>query len=631
MRTFFLTLLFVFAVSISGCSDKAADVPAGSDGSPQNSNSTQTDNPLGNQLNAQKSTVSPPSAEMLSAIGEKQNDLDTRWLFSDSYYVLTGQPKKFFETEIGKGTEDVLSNVFNTVFQLQFPIDYSKVERFTLAAAPQEMVTFDEPAADGTKNSRQTLAIRRVTLFNLSEPIAKTMVQTVWKSLSTTPIESVKKRIGKVEYYDLLPSNFPTNQICAGIHLPDERTIIFFIMLTKDANELFAGKPTSASAAVERIKRMDTSSNLLLLSASWEGVVADPMRMAEIPFVGSILNGLGNENALQFLQNFRAINLAIDTSAQVGKPMLTARYDAIDNNGAANLYELFLGLHITAQTAIAAAKDDTTAQLPLPKETTIDLLKSIILEKTNNTGVIMRINKFDGFDAILKSGFAETTSKLRQEKLAIQKFEQLRFLADASMQYDRLNKKFPQPIRDADGKPLLSWRVAILPLIGQQELYNNFNLKEAWDSPANLQLVEKIPKPFAPIDDNIAKGKTQIQRFTSTGTPLADANLTTTTIKQPQNTLLLVQTSAEVAIEWTKPDELIYDENEVDKIFGNSIVGITFAGVPILQNLLPKDNKQSTEQRTQLSAFIKGEELPTNHDHDHDHDHNHPDHNHNHP
>jgi hypothetical protein len=403
-------------------------------------------------------------------------------------------------------------------------------------------------------------------------------------------------------------------------------------MLTKDANELFAGKPKSVSAAVERIKRMDISSGVLLLSASWEGVVADPMRLAEIPFVGSILNGLGNENALQFLQNFRAINLSINPSAQVGKPMLTTRYDAIDNNGAANLYELFLGLHITAQTALASTKEDSTIPLPLSKETITNLLKSIILEKTNDTGIVVRINKFDGFDKIVKDGFAETTSKLRQEKLVVQKFEQLRFLTNASMQYDQLNKKFPQPIRDADGKPLLSWRVAILPLIGQQELYNNFNLKEAWDSPANLQLVEKIPAPFAPIDDNIAKGKTQIQRFTSTGTPLADANLTATSIKQPRNTLLLTQTSAEAAIEWTKPDELIYDENEVDKIFGNSIVGITFTGIPILQNLLPKDNKQSKEQRTQLSYIIKGEEPPnSNHNHDHDHDHNHQDHDHNHP
>ncbi len=43
---------------------------------------------------------------------------------------------------------------------------------------------------------------------------------------------------------------------------------------------------------------------------------------------------------------------------------------------------------------------------------------------------------------------------------------------------------FPPPaIADKDGKPLLSWRVAILPYVEQQELYNKFKLDEPWDSP----------------------------------------------------------------------------------------------------------------------------------------------------
>ncbi|MDR1477872.1 MAG: DUF1559 domain-containing protein [Planctomycetaceae bacterium] len=620
-----MTLLLVFAALISGCSERGTGSSSDPDNNsnPQNPNAARTNtspaNPLGTQLNP---PVSLPTKEMLSAIGDKQNDLDTRWFFTDSYYVLTGQPKKFFETEIGKGTEDVLSNVFNTVFQLQFPIDYSKVERFTLAVAPQGEITFVEAAADGTKNNRRSLALRRVNIFNLSEPTADAMIQTIWKSQSNTPIDSIKRQIGNVEYYNLLPPNVPTDQICAGIHLPDKHTIIIFIMLTEDANKLFAGKPNATSAAVERIKRMDISSSLLSLSASWEGVMADPMRIAEIPFIGSVLSGLGNENAIQFLKNFRAINMSINTSAQVGTPMLSVRYDAVDNDGAASLHELFLGLLVTAKTVFATAKEDTTSSL-LSKETTTNLLNSIELKKADDTGVDLRINKFEGFDTTLKSGFAETADRFRQEKLAMQKIEQLRNLTDTSIQYDRLNKKFPQPIRDADGKQLLSWRVAVLPLIGQQELYNKFNLKEAWNSPANLQLVEQIPAPFAPIDGNIAKGKTQIQRFASAGTPLADENLTITSIKQPRTTLLLTQTSAESAIEWTKPDELVYDENNVEKIFGKSIVGITFAGLPILQDLLPKDNQQSKEQRAQLSAFIKGEELPApNSNHDRDHDHN---------
>jgi hypothetical protein len=643
MRTFFLTILFVFTLSFSGCSDKEVKILSDTDGGLKNPDAVQTNNPT-DQLpelpnNPSIQPVSPPDKAMLSAIGENQNDLDTRWFFSDTYYVLTGQPKKFFETEIGKGTEEVLSSALNTVFQMQFPIDYSKVERFTFASAPQKEISFEQTAADGKKHASRSLALRRVNIFHLSEPVAQSMIQTIWQSQSNMPLESIKQQIAGIEYYNLLSPVIPTKEIRAGIHLPDERTIVIFIMTSTDTDDLFSAKTTAnsavKSAAVERIKRLDIKSNLLVLSASWEGIVAEPQRMAEIPLVGSILGGLGNENAIKFMQNFRAINLLINPSAQIGKPMLTARYDAIDNNGATNLYELFLGIHITAQTSFAAINDETAAALPLSKETTIQLLKAIEIEKTNDTGFFFRIKKFDGFDAVLKSGFADTSKKLQAENLLIQKIEQLKNLANASSQYEKLNKKFPQAICDADGKPLLSWRVSILPLIGQQELYNSFNLKEAWNSPTNLPLVEKIPLVFTPIDDNINEGKTQIQRFTSTGTPLADTNLTISQVKFPQTTLLLVQSSAENAIEWTKPEELVFEEDKLRNILGESVIGITFVGTPIAQNFIPTDNPRSKDQLAFFSSLIKGSELslPTtpkkqnqNHDHhdpNHDHDHNH--------
>ncbi|MDR2761302.1 MAG: DUF1559 domain-containing protein [Planctomycetaceae bacterium] len=639
MRTFFLTILFVFSISISGCSDKSnqqVKVLPGADGglqSPAESTQSKVNSDNASDIASsgefKKPPVSPPTSEMLLSLGEKQNNLDTRWFFPDSYYILTGQPKKFFETEIGKNSENVLSSIFNTIFQLQFPIDYGKVERFTLVAAPQGEIVFDVKTPDGSTTPRHSLAFRRVTIFNLNEPIAENMIQTLWKSLSNKPLESIKTRIANIEYYNLLPSDIQIDKIKGGIFLPDKSTIVIFIMMTEDANAIFAEKPKINNPAIERIKRLDIDSNLLTLSASWEDVKADPIRIQEIPFVGVILSSLGNDNAMKFIQNFRAINLAIKPDSQVGKPMLSARYDAVDNNGAAKLYETFLGLHITAQTTFKAIKDESSlAAWGMSKDTIKNILGSIELEKSNDTGFYFRINKFDGFDEILKKGIADMSTQMQKNQTLTRKVEQLKNLADISIQYDRLNKKFPQPIRDANGKPLLSWRVAILPLIGQQELYNKFNLKETWDSPTNLPLLENIPAAFTPVDNNIDKGKTQIQRFASTGTPLADTELTIAKVKNP-TTLLIVQTSAEKAIEWTKPDELTYDENNIEKIFDDLIIGINFSGAHVVQNLLPSSNPQSKFQREMLSSIIKDEKPPTiNHEtHNHDHgDHDHSDH-----
>jgi hypothetical protein len=47
----------------------------------------------------------------------------------------------------------------------------------------------------------------------------------------------------------------------------------------------------------------------------------------------------------------------------------------------------------------------------------------------------------------------------------------------------------PAAITDQTGKPLLSWRVALLPYLDSVELHQKFHLDEPWDSPHNLSLV----------------------------------------------------------------------------------------------------------------------------------------------
>ncbi|MEZ6055256.1 MAG: DUF1559 domain-containing protein [Planctomycetaceae bacterium] len=43
----------------------------------------------------------------------------------------------------------------------------------------------------------------------------------------------------------------------------------------------------------------------------------------------------------------------------------------------------------------------------------------------------------------------------------------------------------PEFSADAQGKPLHSWRVLLLPFLGEQELFEKIRLDEPWDSPHN--------------------------------------------------------------------------------------------------------------------------------------------------
>src|SRR5262249_20124770 len=51
-------------------------------------------------------------------------------------------------------------------------------------------------------------------------------------------------------------------------------------------------------------------------------------------------------------------------------------------------------------------------------------------------------------------------------------------------------------IYSKDGKPLLSWRVAVLPYLEQVPLYRKFKLDEPWDSPHNKALLKYMPPSF---------------------------------------------------------------------------------------------------------------------------------------
>jgi hypothetical protein len=121
----------------------------------------------------------------------------------------------------------------------------------------------------------------------------------------------------------------------------------------------------------------------------------------------------------------------------------------------------------------------------------------------------------------------------------------------------------PAAIADKDGKPLLSWRVAILPYVEQDQLYQKFHLDEPWDSDHNKKLIENMPKIFdLPAEDRKAPEKENTTHYRvfhgkgaafegTKGIKLADITDGTS------NTILIVE--AEDAVPWTKPEELPFD------------------------------------------------------------------------
>jgi hypothetical protein len=77
----------------------------------------------------------------------------------------------------------------------------------------------------------------------------------------------------------------------------------------------------------------------------------------------------------------------------------------------------------------------------------------------------------------------------------------LKQLALAMHNYHDVNGRFPPAAsRGADDKPLLSWRVMILPYLEQEALYKEFNMDEPWDSEQNKKLLAKMPDIYVPLN-----------------------------------------------------------------------------------------------------------------------------------
>jgi len=169
---------------------------------------------------------------------------------------------------------------------------------------------------------------------------------------------------------------------------------------------------------------------------------------------------------------------------------------------------------------------------------------------------------FDLNQAMVAGFLMPSVEASREAALRTQSMSNLRVLAiGMNMYYDRFKHFPPAAIRDKDGKPLLSWRVGILPFIEQNSLYKEFHLDEPWDSEHNKALIAKMPAVFR--DPHEDAGSTNSSYFIPTGKGMFGGKEEGLNIRNisdgAQNTIMLVE--AKQDIPWTKPDDIEIDSD----------------------------------------------------------------------
>jgi hypothetical protein len=139
----------------------------------------------------------------------------------------------------------------------------------------------------------------------------------------------------------------------------------------------------------------------------------------------------------------------------------------------------------------------------------------------------------------------------------------------------------PAVVYNKNGKPLYSWRVLLLPYLGENGLYSQFHLNEAWDSPHNRTLLARMPDVYAHPKD-ASRTETHYQVFDgphatyntreknlvpfrllpkSKGRFLENGNACRipNSFEDEYNTILVAEATEPVP--WSKPRDLPFDYN----------------------------------------------------------------------
>jgi hypothetical protein len=116
----------------------------------------------------------------------------------------------------------------------------------------------------------------------------------------------------------------------------------------------------------------------------------------------------------------------------------------------------------------------------------------------------------------------------------------------------------PECETDANGKPMHSWRVLILPNLGYKDLYDEYDFSQPWNGPKNAKLAERRPNiylcPTNPINYQGERTDTNYAAVTGQGTAW-NKNIAPGSAENADKMLLLVEVGKS-GICWMEPRDV---------------------------------------------------------------------------
>jgi prepilin-type processing-associated H-X9-DG protein len=122
----------------------------------------------------------------------------------------------------------------------------------------------------------------------------------------------------------------------------------------------------------------------------------------------------------------------------------------------------------------------------------------------------------------------------------------------------------PAYVSDADGKPMHSWRVELLPYLERGDIYNAYDRSQAWDSEANRRFVSQRPDVYGCPSTAAGGAGSQNTSYVVVQGPEtvfdADKPCKIASITDGTSNTILVVEAPHANIPWTEPRDLNFDE-----------------------------------------------------------------------
>jgi hypothetical protein len=274
---------------------------------------------------------------------------------------------------------------------------------------------------------------------------------------------------------------------------------------------------------------------------------------------------VGGISGKEFVRGFRWAAVGIDAPPNASAHMVIHAQDKASAKAVQRLIGgglKFLAKMPAVQTRVQNADDIVTLLTPKIEG---NRLKLSLTKENQGMQMLVGLLKPALTAARQDTSHRLSRNNLKQFGLAMHNF------------HDAYGSFPPTASYDDNGKKLLSWRVFLLPFLGQGKIYQQFHLDEPWDSEHNRKLIPKMPAIYRnPFAESGGKGKTSYlalvgkegKQFLTVfsgkaGVPIREVTDGTS------NTIMIIEVAPEFAVPWTKPQDLQIDfKNPLKGIFG---------------------------------------------------------------